>query len=127
MAYISRHAVDGDTVRAFWRGRWVNIRIRYMDAPEMDQPGGAEAKAYIESIVGGRWVELDRPDTEKWGRTLAGLRIAGQCASVVMVAAGRAFAYMSNPAVRAAESIAKKARRGVWRKPGIRPWEWRKK
>jgi endonuclease YncB( thermonuclease family) len=127
MAYISRHAVDGDTVRAFWRGRWVNVRIRYMDAPELGQRGGEEAKARLEQLVGGRWVELDAPDVEKWGRTLAGLRVAGKCASVAMVRAGHAFAYFSNPAVRAAEAIAKRANVGVWRSRIVKPWEWRKK
>lgn len=36
----------------------VGARFGFIDAPEMDQPGGVEAKQFLENIIGGKWLEL---------------------------------------------------------------------
>lgn len=33
-------------------------RFGFIDAPELGQPGGHEAKAFLKSLIGGRWVDL---------------------------------------------------------------------
>jgi micrococcal nuclease len=34
------------------------VRFGFIDAPEMGQPGGQEAKDFLESLIGGQWVDL---------------------------------------------------------------------
>lgn len=36
----------------------VGVRFGFIDAPEMDQPGGQEAKQFLESIIADKWLEL---------------------------------------------------------------------
>ena len=36
----------------------VSVRCGFIDSPEMEQPGGKEAKAFLSSLIADRWVEL---------------------------------------------------------------------
>ena len=36
----------------------VTIRLGFIDAPEMEQPGGIEARDFLQSLIGGRHVDL---------------------------------------------------------------------
>jgi micrococcal nuclease len=38
----------------------VTARFGFVDAPELDQPGGPEAKAFLETLIGGRnvWIAI---------------------------------------------------------------------
>lgn len=36
----------------------VTVRFGFIDAPELEQPGGHEAKEFLTSLIGGKWVEL---------------------------------------------------------------------
>lgn len=36
----------------------VTIRLGFIDAPEMEQPGGEEARDFLQSLIGGKWVDL---------------------------------------------------------------------
>lgn len=36
----------------------VAIRLGFVDAPEVEQPGGKQARDFLESLIGGKWVEL---------------------------------------------------------------------
>jgi len=36
----------------------VGARFGFIDAPEMDQPGGPEAKQFLENIIADKWLEL---------------------------------------------------------------------
>jgi micrococcal nuclease len=36
----------------------VPVRFGFIDAPELGQPGGREAKDFLTSLIGGKWVEL---------------------------------------------------------------------
>jgi endonuclease YncB( thermonuclease family) len=36
----------------------VAIRLGFTDAPELEQPGGIESKAFLTSLIADRWVEL---------------------------------------------------------------------
>jgi len=55
---------DGDgfltRIRNPLRGSDANVvaRFGFTDAPEMEQPGGQEAKAFLISLIEGRWVDL---------------------------------------------------------------------
>jgi micrococcal nuclease len=34
------------------------VRFGFIDAPELEQPGGHEAKEFLTSLIGGKWIEL---------------------------------------------------------------------
>lgn len=36
----------------------VVVRLGFTDAPELEQPGGKESKAFLTSLIADRWVEL---------------------------------------------------------------------
>ncbi|UVC19089.1 thermonuclease family protein [Mesorhizobium onobrychidis] len=37
----------------------VAVRFAFIDAPELEQPGGREAKEFLATLIGDRWVELE--------------------------------------------------------------------
>lgn len=51
--FLTRIAVPGRSAEIE-----VSIRLGFIDAPEMDQPGGHEARDFLHSLIGGQWVEL---------------------------------------------------------------------
>lgn len=47
----------------------VPVRFAFIDAPEMEQPGGREAHAFLNSLIADRWLELEQRQKEHSGRT----------------------------------------------------------
>ena len=45
---VVRRIVDGDTLMIEIEGKVERVRLRRVNAPEMDEPGGPEAKAALE-------------------------------------------------------------------------------
>jgi micrococcal nuclease len=136
--------LDGDTfkVRTKGWGDWT-VRLWGIDAPELDQPFGQEAKKHLSRVVlnkhvvvedytgkngvevrvGEAFVESDKPPKQ-------------DNVNEVMVAAGFAWwerlpdnsdlRYAMNRLMRA-EEAARQAKRGLWSKSGaIPPWDWKK-
>ena len=89
------HVTDGDTV-------WVrpmngdaprNIRIVGIDAPEICQPFGAEAKAALSNRVLGQYVQVRGHALDQYGRQLARIHFQGQDMGAWMVSQGLAWSY----------------------------------
>lgn len=88
----------------------VTIRLGFIDAPEMEQPGGEDARNFLQSLIGGRWVDLAilmKMDTggivDRHNRIVAVpyLKIDHQGPSSASGSiAGRLFRRMSSPAFR---------------------------
>ena len=59
LPYLVFDIVDGDTITVEdpW-GVCTRVRLRDVDAPELDEPGGREAKAALEAELQGRRVRL---------------------------------------------------------------------
>ena len=57
--YLVLRIVDGDTFKVHYDGEQTSVRFIGMDSPELTEPGGADATAAIERLVGGRVVRLD--------------------------------------------------------------------
>ena len=43
--------VDGDTIRAEAKGKEIKIRLVEIDAPEMNQPFGAQSKNFLNRLL----------------------------------------------------------------------------
>lgn len=66
--------VDGDTI-AIGRDR---IRIQNFNAPEMNEPGGLEAKAKMQALTSGHIVHCDPKARDKYARIVARCSVDGQ-------------------------------------------------
>jgi micrococcal nuclease len=113
--YVVRNplVIDGDTI--FSDGR--KIRLHGIDAPEMDQAGGAEAKAALQSLLRGRPVRIEPLDTDRYGRTVARLHTDRDICQA-MVRAGFAVASFHHD-YRRDEIRARRKRTGLWARGGI--------
>lgn len=137
---------DGDTVK-LEDGR--DIRLCGIDAPETKksgrpgQPGGEEAKQFLEKLVkrsGGNGY-LTETDKDKYGRTVGELVLRlsdaenGEVnANSELIMSGNAYFYKqyskcpNADRFKIAEEIAMKGSAGLWQNPGFeRPWEFRKR
>ena len=64
--------VDGDTFVAEGPdGKRTYVRLRRLNAPEMNEPGGPEAKAALEKRIGGRWIDMEIHARDRYGRAVA--------------------------------------------------------
>ena len=50
--------VDGDTIRAEAKGKEIKIRLVEIDAPEMNQPFGAQSKNFLNRLLNEKDVTL---------------------------------------------------------------------
>ncbi len=129
-AGVVTRVVDGDTIELTGVGR---VRLHGIDAPELAQPYGTEAKQYLQERIEGRRVELVPTDRDRYGRLVAWVYLPeGGSTQVALLEAGLAWWYeeYAPEAARlaAAETRAREAGRGLWAEGDpLPPWEWRRR
>ena len=124
--------VDGDTLDI----GGVQVRLHGIDAPESRQSCVADGRRWacgeratraLSGRIGGRTVACEERDRDRYGRTVAVCRAAGEDLNVWMVREGWALAYRRySMAYVAEETAARSARRGIWRGDFVAPWDWRR-
>lgn len=103
--------VDGDTIRV---GKH-RVRLFGMDAPEMDQRGGAKAKSNLIRLAGGADVKVEPLTMDCYGRVVAKVWRGDTDLSERMVRDGFAVATSRwNRDYVPAEREARSERRGLW-------------
>lgn len=108
-----------------------NRRAPLIDAPESRQPYGTKAKQVLSELAFGKDVQARVMDTDRYGRTVARVRVGALDINSELVRRGAAWAYrkyLSDTTLLAIEAEAKAARRGLWALPEnerVPPWEWR--
>ena len=133
--------VDGDSLEVQHAGlfnlrrRPFAVRLYGIDAPELAQPYGDEARRELESLVRRGGIRMEEIATDRYGRCVGLLyrRRAGRGQSInrAMVRSGMAYWYRQyggrDLGFPEAEADAKSKRRGVWRERGgsQRPWDYR--
>lgn len=109
---------DGDTVTCHdTAGRAHRIRLLGIDAPEITQPHGPEARSALERKVGHRRVAVEAHGYDRHGRLLGKLWALDRDVNLEMVAEGHAWAFggfAPDPEFVEAESLARRERRGLW-------------
>ena len=119
---------DGDTITVR-TGDFEDIRVRLygIDAPESNQPGGAEATAYLKPLQG-QTVRIIEMDVDRYSRTVALVEHGGRALNLDLAAQGHAWYYgqycKRQPIcgqIQAAEGEAKAARRGLWAGEAVAP------
>jgi len=121
---------DGDTVTLLdTAGQRVRVRLVGIDAPELDQPMGRESRAALAAKLTGDIVRVEGDARDQHGRLLGTLRLADRDLNREMVAEGWAWAFTGfaeNDDLIAAESAARRGRRGLWADPQPQPpRQWR--
>ena len=122
--------LDGDTVLVRRNGRPAKIRLAEIDAPEKEQAFGLASRKSLSGMLLRKQVWLNTLATDKYGRSVAQIKVDGLSANEEMVRRGMAWEYSNYHSDRhyiALQQQARRARLGLWseRNP-IPPWVWRK-
>ncbi|WP_334153326.1 thermonuclease family protein [Tepidimonas sp.] len=132
---------DGDTVRVRdARGRVYAVRLATIDAPELEQPYGPQAREAVRERALGRAVTLEPRGRDRYGRTLAVLWLPGEAQpqdlALWVVEQGLAWHYTAHAREQPlterwryamAETLARTSRLGLWAQPDPQPpWAWRR-
>ena len=122
--------VDGDTIRAEAKGKEIKIRLVEIDAPEMNQPFGAQSKSFLNRLLYKKDVTLIAQGEDRYGRVLGNLFSNELNVNMLMVKFGFAWVYdeyAKNSSLYKYQDQAKAENLGLWRaKDPIAPWVWRK-
>jgi endonuclease YncB( thermonuclease family) len=124
---------EGDTLEILHEGSVYVIRLRDVDAPEIGQPYGAEAQAFMAALAIGKSAQVTTTDLPQTGRPLKA-KIAlssGLNLSYELLKAGLAWwdrkAAPDDDSLWRLEREARTEHRGLWDDADpIPPWEWRK-
>ncbi len=128
---VNVQVVDGDTIRAEADGREIKIRLVEIDAPEMNQPFGAQSKNFLDNLLHEKKITLISEGQDRYGRVLGNLFSDEMNVNMLMVKYGFAWVYdryATNLTLYEYQDEAKEQRLGLWRsKNPIPPWVWRRK
>ena len=98
---IVTHVSDGDTVwvQPLLGGEVYKVRLWGIDAPEICQPWGPQARTALHEALQGQVVEVRACTRDSYGRLLAQLTRQGNDVGAWMVGQGYAwsYSYKSNP------------------------------
>jgi endonuclease YncB( thermonuclease family) len=127
---------DGDTLRLQQGPQAVAVRLAAIDAPEMAQPHGAEARDALRACAFGRLVTVRVRTTDRHGRAVGIVESAGRDCGLAQLQAGlawhaKAYAHEQGHSERehysAAERAARQRRLGLWADANpVTPWHFRR-
>jgi endonuclease YncB( thermonuclease family) len=122
---------DGDTLTLLVDHEQVRIRLAQIDAPELKQPYGRQAKAALSALAFGKQARVEVVDIDRYGRTIGEVFVDGIDVNREMVRAGHAWAYTKyshTTEIIELEDSARAAKKGLWALPENQrepPWLWR--
>lgn len=107
---------DGDTCKAEVKGRTVKVRLAGIDAPEINQAEGLEAKNFLESKILKKTLEFNCKG-KSYDRIVCNLMLEGLDINEEMVRSGFAFDYQkfSNGKYRTLMETAQRKKIGIWK------------
>jgi endonuclease YncB( thermonuclease family) len=129
---------DGDTIKVCTaEHQLLRIRLSWIDAPEMGQAFGNNAKQAMSALVFGKDVELRPHAIDRYGRLVAMVFVDGRDTGLELIRQGLAWAYEYyltregtaelQQSYTMAETAARVSRIGLWQdNDPVPPWEWRK-
>jgi endonuclease YncB( thermonuclease family) len=122
--------VDGDTFKAKVQGVVMDFRLEGVDAPEHDQPYGAEATHELDSLIRGKQLVIVPSDTDRYGRTVGRVWVGDVEVNRELVKRGAAWfysEYAKDDALYWEEQSARDAKLGLWAKAHLEPRVWRER
>jgi endonuclease YncB( thermonuclease family) len=126
--------IDGDSITVLHDGRQEQIRLWGIDCPEKRQDFGTKAKYGTSILVFAKVVEVEPVTTDRYGRTVAFVKVGDTLVNEKLIRQGLAWVYTrycNRPICQEwnkLEAEARKARRGLWSIPDpVPPWEFRRR
>jgi micrococcal nuclease len=123
--------IDGDTMNID-RGKGKERVILYgIDCPEVDQPGGAEAKKFTDDRCWKKTLSIEEKGTDRSGRIIAVVMMPdGKSLNEELVRRGLAWwsdKYAPKDAtLKGLQATAQMTKTGLWAAPNpVAPWIWR--
>ena len=123
---------DGNTFTVQRGSSLYKVRLAEVDAPEMGQVFGQQARRFTEKMVLGRRVRVDVVMIDRYDRRVGTVIVEdGRVLNEELVHAGLAWYYrvspVKNPRLQRLEQGAFQNRLGLWvEKEPIPPWEFRR-
>jgi endonuclease YncB( thermonuclease family) len=124
---------DGDTFHAKVQGVVMEFRLSDVDAPEMDQPYGRQARDELRALLRADQLVMVFIDVDRYGRTITDVWIDNLYVNREMAARGAAWFYphyARNNALFNIEETARITKVGLWALPTaqrVEPWIWRER
>lgn len=127
-----RSVHDGDSMRVQCPGerRTTAIRMHQVDAPELDQAYGRQARDRLRRLCpAGTTAVIHTQGRDQYGRLLGDVDCGGKSVNEEMIASGSAWIYdryVKDRELYRLQDRARAAGRGLWadRNPQA-PWRWR--
>jgi endonuclease YncB( thermonuclease family) len=122
---------DGDTIRVFYHGGELKVRLECIDAPELKQPYGQRSKQTLSNLLFGRTARVEDHGRDRYGRLLGRVHYRDLDVNAELVREGAAWVYVRycrDSEIYRAEREASEAGRGLWALPEtqrVAPWDWR--
>lgn len=124
--------IDGDTITVYDKaGCFHRIRLAMIDAPEKEQPFGAEATKTLSELLKEGTVSLKVKCIDKYNREVAFVNCDGKDVNAEMLRKGMAMhhhmVFDNCELYDKFEEAAKRHRQGLWAQEKIKtPWDYRK-
>ncbi len=110
---------DGDSFLMKSSGKKIRVRMYGVDAPELKQRYGKEAKKHLEDLILGKKVDLKVLYEDKYKRKIAKVYYKGKEINLEMLRSGNVWFYeyhaKKEKEYRKAYERAKKERLGLWK------------
>lgn len=125
---------DGDTVTVGIGVERIRVRLAGIDAPELKQPYGKEAREFLASMVLNKSIVVTWRKKDKYRRTVGTLLMDGRDVNLELLRAGLAWHYtqyayeqtnIARTLYSATERQARDQHRGLWQDQPTPPWDYR--
>jgi micrococcal nuclease len=124
---------DGDTITVLRDKQPQKIRLYGIDCPEKRQPFGKRAKQFTSNLVFGKVVDIEPIATDRYGRTVAFVRVENITVNEELIKEGLGWVYVRYCKLplcaewQNLEDAAHAEKRGLWSDSNhIPPWEFRR-
>jgi len=124
---------DGDTITVLRDKQPQKIRLYGIDCPEKRQPFGKKAKQFTSELAFGKVVEVEPVATDRYGRTVAFVRVENISVNEELIKEGLGWVYMRYCKLplcvewQGLQLTAQDEKRGLWGDSDhIPPWDFRR-
>lgn len=122
---------DGDTIVILTENnQQYKVRLANIDAPEMGQPFGKEAKKVLSDFIFNKPIYVQEHGKDQYGRIIGTVLKGNDNVNRLMVRYGYAWAYrqyLNDNSILNLESYAQQKKIGLWKNAAnISPDQWRR-
>ena len=128
-----QRVIDGDTLEVRLDSGPIRVRLHGVDAPERNQPGGAESALWLRTVLQDQEVLLEPVSQDRYERMVAVVHFGDLNINQQLVRVGHAWAYRhylrrKDGLICDLEADARTGALGLWAEQAPRaPWEFRRR